>query len=56
MVEVGPTLWDLAAPYAIITEAGGRMTDLEGRPSWSGPNVVATNGILHEEMLALLRG
>lgn len=55
MVEVGPTLWDLAAPYAIVTEAGGRMTDLEGRPSWSGPTVLATNGVLHEEMLALLR-
>ncbi|MEO8510174.1 MAG: inositol monophosphatase family protein [Chloroflexota bacterium] len=56
MVEVGPTIWDLAAPYAIVTEAGGRMTDLEGRPSWSGPTVLATNGILHEEMLSLLGG
>ena len=41
---------------AIVTEAGGRMTDLEGRPSWSGPTVLATNGILHEEMLSLLGG
>lgn len=54
MVEIGPTLWDLAAPYAIVTEAGGRMTDLDGQPSWSGPTVLATNGILHQEMLTLL--
>lgn len=56
MVEVGPTLWDLAAPYLIVTEAGGRMTDLEGNPSWSGPRVLATNGLVHAEMLELLHG
>lgn len=54
MVEVGPTIWDLAAPYVLVTEAGGRMTDLEGRPSWSGPQVLATNGLLHDEVLSLL--
>lgn len=56
MVEVGPTIWDLAAPYVLVTEAGGRMTDLEGRPSWSGPKVLATNGLMHDEVLSLLTG
>lgn len=56
MVEVGPTLWDLAAPYLIVSEAGGSMTDLEGDPSWTGPRVLATNGLLHGRMLELLAG
>jgi histidinol-phosphatase len=54
MVEVGPRIWDLAAPYVLVTEAGGRMTDLEGRLSWNGPRVLATNGLLHDEVLSLL--
>ena len=37
-----------------MTEAGGRMTDLEGHPSWSGPQVVSSNGLLHDQVLELL--
>ena len=33
MLEIGPTLWDLAAPALIVEEAGGRLTDFSGRPS-----------------------
>jgi histidinol-phosphatase len=46
--------WDMAAPYVVLTEAGGRMTDLEGRPSWTAANVLSSNGLLHDELLALL--
>ena len=31
MLEIGPTLWDLAAPALIVEEAGGRLTDFAGR-------------------------
>ena len=30
------------------------MTDLDGKPSWSGPQVVSSNGLLHEEILGLI--
>jgi histidinol-phosphatase len=45
----------MAAPHLIVTEAGGRMTDLDGRPSWSGPQVVTTNGLLHDQVLEMLQ-
>ena len=55
MLEYGVKPWDMAAPHVILTEAGGRMTDLEGRPSWSGPQAVSTNGLLHDRILEMLR-
>lgn len=56
--EVHP--WDVAAPAAVVAEAGGRITDLAGAPVLKSaappPNaVVSTNGRLHEEVLAALR-
>jgi histidinol-phosphatase len=47
MVEIGPTVWDLAAPALIVREAGGRLTDFAGRDSYAGPQALATNGSLH---------
>lgn len=45
---------DMAALVPIVTEAGGRFTGLDGRPGpWSG-NALATNGLLHNEVLARL--
>ena len=55
MIEVGPTLWDLAAPALIVAEAGGHMTNLEGELGYSGPTSLASNGQLHGELVALLR-
>ncbi|HEY0487839.1 MAG TPA: histidinol-phosphatase [Mycobacteriales bacterium] len=48
------SLWDLAALVPIVTEAGGAFTDLSGRPGPAGGSAVATNGKLHEDVLALL--
>jgi histidinol-phosphatase len=56
MLEIGPTLWDLAAPSLIVAEAGGRLTDFAGTPSYTGPQALATNGRLHEAMVATLAG
>lgn len=55
MVEDGVRPWDVAAPYVIVTAAGGRVTDLEGSPSWTDAQVVSSNGLVHDELLALLR-
>ena len=54
MIEYGVKPWDMAAPYVILTEAGGRMTDLGGHPSWTAANVLSSNGLLHDELLGLL--
>ena len=54
MVEYGVKPWDMAAPHVIISEAGGRMTDLAGRSSWSGPQILTSNGPLHDRILELL--
>jgi histidinol-phosphatase len=55
MVEVGPRSWDLAAPLVIIEEAGGRLTDLDGRRTIHSGTVLASNGPLHDVVLARLR-
>lgn len=44
-------VYDMAALVPIVQEAGGRFTGLDGRDGcWSG-NAVATNGLLHDEVL-----
>jgi histidinol-phosphatase len=48
------SLWDLAALQVIVEEAGGRFTSLAGEPKPDGGSVVCTNGLLHDEVLALL--
>jgi len=54
MIEPELYSWDLAAPLIIVQEAGGRLTDLTGRPTYAGGNAVATNGVLHELILQRL--
>jgi myo-inositol-1(or 4)-monophosphatase len=52
--ERGLNLWDVAAGGLVAAEAGALVTDLEGRPTWSGM-VVAAPPALHEPLLELLR-
>lgn len=56
MLEPELMPWDLAAPLVIVEEAGGRLTDFAGRRTYEGGNAVASNGLLHEEILDLLNG
>lgn len=53
-------VWDSCAPGLIITEAGGRISDVDGRPMlYGGPDpvhhrgIVTSNGRCHEELCAL---
>jgi myo-inositol-1(or 4)-monophosphatase len=47
--------WDTAAGVVIVREAGGRVTDFKGRPhSIYEASILATNGLIHDEMLAIL--
>lgn len=48
-------LWDMAAIAVVVQEAGGRFTDLDGVEGVHGGNAAASNGLLHDEMLAHLR-
>jgi histidinol-phosphatase len=55
MLEHGVNPWDVAATKAIVEEAGGRFTDWDDNPTVHRPDVLATNGKVHAEALALLR-
>jgi histidinol-phosphatase len=54
MVEPELSLWDLAALVPIVTEAGGTFSDLSGRPGPGQGSAVATNGVLHSDVLERL--
>jgi myo-inositol-1(or 4)-monophosphatase len=49
--------WDWAAGDLLVREAGGRISDVSGQP-WRlrSNSMVATNGPLHGELLAALKG
>ncbi|EEI63382.1 histidinol-phosphatase [Corynebacterium glucuronolyticum] len=48
-------LWDLAALDILVREAGGTFTSLDGEPGPYGGSAVATNGLLHADVLRALR-
>jgi len=48
--------WDTAAGWLMIAEAGGEVTDLAGGPySLSSPHMLASNGLVHREMIRVLQ-
>ena len=53
--------WDVCAGAALITEAGGRITDRHGQPLRFNqrdtrlPGIIASNGALHAPIIDLLR-
>ncbi len=53
--EPAVSLWDLAPLDILVREAGGRFTALDGSPGPHGGSAVASNGLLHEEVLSRLR-
>ncbi len=56
-------VWDHAAGAIVIEEAGGRVSDLDGNPLdfskgrklATGRGIIATNGLLHEQVLDACR-
>lgn len=58
MIDPAVSRWDLSAFDVIIPEAGGRFTDFDGNPVLKGDSglaAVATNGLVHQEVLAAFR-
>ncbi len=50
--------WDFVAGTVIVREAGGKVTDFEGNePDWTKErlNIVATNGLIHDQILEALK-
>lgn len=49
--------WDSAAGFLMVEEAGGRVTDFEGAYySPYQPHICATNGIIHSDLLRVVKG
>ncbi len=55
--EEGLRPWDVAAGVLLVEEAGGRVTHYDGSPFHIyKPPIAASNGLVHEAMLAVLQG
>ena len=46
--------WDVAPMQILLTEAGGRFTDLTGKPTFDGGTALSSNGLLHDAALGVL--
>jgi histidinol-phosphatase len=49
-------LWDTAALFPVITEAGGTLTDWSGNATHTAPEAIATNGHVLPAVMTTLRG
>jgi histidinol-phosphatase len=54
MVELDLKPWDLAPIKIIVEEAGGRFTDFTGAATIYGGTAIASNGVVHDEILQLI--
>jgi histidinol-phosphatase len=55
MLEAAVKIWDVAALSLIVEEAGGKVTDIHGKPvSLDTTTIAATNGRIHDDVLAFL--
>jgi histidinol-phosphatase len=55
MIEYGVHPWDLGALVPIVEEAGGRMTTWDDTKDLERPDVLASNGRLHADVLHALK-
>lgn len=56
MIDPVMNAWDAAAVETVVREAGGRFTDWQGRDRIDSGDGVATNGLVHAEVLRLIAG
>ncbi len=55
MIEYGVHAWDLGGLVPIIEEAGGKITAWDGIADIDRPDVLATNGRLHDEVIKIIQ-
>lgn len=53
--ELNLKIHDIAAASLILLEAGGRLTDFSGQPLTSPDEVLATNGVIHEQIVEIFK-
>jgi histidinol-phosphatase len=56
MVDAAMHVWDCAPFGVILEEAGGTFTDWTGTPTIYGSDSIATNGLLFEPVMSLIKG
>lgn len=53
--EYGLSPWDVAAGAFLVRQAGGKVTDFKGgNDPVFGQSIVSSNGLIHDEMLAVI--
>ena len=55
MVDPVVAVWDLAPLLPILEEAGGTFTDWQGQRTIHSGQAIATNGLIFDEVMDLLR-
>jgi len=55
MVDPGVQPYDICAPAVLIREAGGRFSSLSGEATIYGGGAIASNGVIHDELVAALQ-
>lgn len=55
MVDATLKRWDIAPMIPIIEEAGGTLTDIEYQTSNTIANCIATNGLIHQNIIDLIK-
>ena len=54
MVDPGVQPYDICAPAVLIREAGGRLTSFRGDDTIYAGGAIASNGVIHDELVAAL--
>lgn len=54
MLDPVMNLWDCAALFPIVKEAGGTFTDWRGVSTAAGGNAISTNGLLFDEVMSVI--
>lgn len=56
MIDPGIKPWDVCPAAVLVREAGGRFTSMDGEETIHGNGGLASNGAIHDALVALVRG
>ncbi len=52
VIDPAVSIWDMAAACVLVREAGGRFSDMDGGDTVRGRGALATNGLVHDALVA----